>query len=249
MNKKIIVEKQLGISGDYQYRALRSRNFLQSNWHRNKWFVINRLLELYKPEKVLDLGTGSGNFELLFSKRLKNIVGVDYNDEALKFLKAELNKKGIRNVRLVNNDIADVWKMPNLGIFDMVILVDVIEHLDIDTGEKLILKLRKFLRPKGKIIIITPNYGGFWPVIERYVIDKLTHLPNLENMQHVTKYDKSVLSNVFERYGYKQVKYSTFNTISYILPGRNLSEFVCKLELALALPFGNLLLCVFEIRD
>ncbi|KKQ53087.1 MAG: hypothetical protein UT19_C0017G0003 [Candidatus Woesebacteria bacterium GW2011_GWB1_39_10b] len=82
---KIIIEKQLGIPGDYQYKALRSKNYLQSNWHRNKWLVIGNLLNQYKPEKVLDLGTGSGNFELIFSGMVKKIVGIDYNDEALNF--------------------------------------------------------------------------------------------------------------------------------------------------------------------
>src|SRR3990172_5352003 len=225
---KIIIEKQLGIPGDYQYKALRSKNYLQSNWHRNKWLVIGNLLNQYKPEKVLDLGTGSGNFELIFSGRVKKIVGIDYNDEALNFLKNKLNKKGIKNVKLIKRDITQVSSIAELGKFDMIILIDVIEHLDIIYGMRLIASFKKFLNPKGKIVIITPNYAGFWPIIERYIIDKFTHLPHLEKMQHVTRYDKDVLSRAFRKHGYKLAKYSTFNTFSYLFPGKYLSEFACK---------------------
>jgi len=41
---------------------------------------------------VLDLGTGSGNFELAYAKKLKKIVGVDYNDKLLAFLKNKLRQ-------------------------------------------------------------------------------------------------------------------------------------------------------------
>jgi len=63
----------------------------------------------------------------------------------------------------------------------------------------------------------------------------------------VTRYDKDVLSRAFRKHGYKLAKYSTFNTFSYLFPGKYLSEFACKQELKYKLPFGNLLLCVFEI--
>ena len=77
---KQITEKTLGITGNYQYQAIRSHNFFQSNWHHNKWLVVEKLLTTYQPKNVLDLGTGSGNFELGFHSRIKNIVGVDYNE-------------------------------------------------------------------------------------------------------------------------------------------------------------------------
>src|SRR5258706_1139906 len=97
-NSSPIIEKQLGITGDYQFKAIRSRNYFQSNWHNNKLAVLQNLITKYQPQTVLDLGTGSGNFELTFANQLQKIVGVDYNDEALKFLEQELKKREIKNV-------------------------------------------------------------------------------------------------------------------------------------------------------
>jgi 2-polyprenyl-3-methyl-5-hydroxy-6-metoxy-1,4-benzoquinol methylase len=245
-NKSSIIEKQLGITGDYQYRALKSRNFLQANWHNNKLVVIGQLLDLYKPKKALDLGTGSGNLELTFAKKLEKIVGIDYNDEAIAFLKSELKKREIKNVELINWNILDLDKITDLGKFDMIFIIDVLEHLEADSLDNLIINFKKRLNFKGKIIIVTPNYGGLWPFIERMIIDKFTSLPHLENMQHVTKFNTQRLFRIFKKHGYKLDKLTTFNTFSFIFPTKFLSALLQKVELKLALPFGNLILAVFE---
>ena len=245
-NKSLIVEKQLGITGDYQYRALQSRNFLQSNWHNNKLVVIGQLLDLYKPKTVLDLGTGSGNLELTFAKKMEKIVGIDYNDEALAFLESELKKRGINNVKLINQNILDLTKITELGKFDMIFIIDVLEHLETSSVDNLIANFKKLLNHNGKIVVITPNYGGFWPFVERVIIDKLTSLPHLENMQHITKFDSKKLLKAFGKHGYKLCKFSTFNTFSFLFPTKFLSALLQNLELKLAFPFGNLILSVFE---
>ena len=87
MKPKEIVEKRLGISPDYQYKAMRKSFWLKRNWHKNKFDVIKEVCGFKRKMDVLDLGTGSGNFELLYSRSVKHIYGIDYNDEALLFLK------------------------------------------------------------------------------------------------------------------------------------------------------------------
>jgi len=92
VSKKDIVEKELGIPPDYQYKAITEGVWLQKNWHRNKFNVMRDLLDTKKSKVVLDLGTGSGNFEMLFSSLFKTIIGVDYNNEALSFFKISIKK-------------------------------------------------------------------------------------------------------------------------------------------------------------
>lgn len=245
--RSLIVEKKLGITGDYQYKALQSHNFLQSNWHYNKLVVIGEILDLYKPKTVLDLGTGSGNLEMTFAQKVEKIVGIDYNDEAIIFLKSELGKRGIKNVKLINQDILDLAKTNDLGKFDMIFIIDVLEHLEAKSLDNLIAGFRKLLNSKGKIIIVTPNYGGFWPFVERFIIDKFTSLPHLENMQHVTKFNFKRLSEIFKKHGYKLSKLTTFNTFSFLFPTKFLSRLLNNFELKLSSPFGNLILAVFEL--
>lgn len=241
-----IIEKTLGIPGDYQYRAIRSRNFLQSNWHRNKWLVVEKLIDFYRPQTALDLGTGSGNFELNFSSRLKSIVGIDYNHDALAFLSSELKRKKITNVKLINQDIADLFKLP-LGKFDLILMVDVLEHLAINSVYKFVANVGNNLSPGGKIIIITPNYAGLWPIAEK-LIDHFTSLPGLESIQHITKFSLKLLNRVFRQNKFEVVCSGTFNTVSYLIPSQYFSFHLCELEMKIPFLWGNLIYAVLEIN-
>lgn len=244
---KKIIEKELGIKGDYQYKAIRSRNFLQANWHSNKLAVLHMLIEKYAPRSILDLGTGSGNFELQMAERVTKIVGVDYNDEALSFLRGQLKKKNIKNVRLVHQDILKPEKLMRLGKFDMIVMIDVIEHLDEKRAEKLIGSFQKLITKGGHVVIITPNYGGLWPGIEK-MVDTFTPIPHLENMQHITKYNRAKLRKIFSRGGLEEEYSSTFNTFSFAMPQRKMAGILSRFELSLKISFGNLLLSVFKAR-
>jgi len=110
MKKDIIVEEKLNIPGNYQFKALNDSIFIKSNWHRNKLICISNSINV-KNMRILDLGTGSGNFEIMFSNLANEIVGVDYNVEALKFLSNELENRSIRNVRLIKEDIRNIKKL------------------------------------------------------------------------------------------------------------------------------------------
>ena len=139
-NKKVeeIVEKRLGIPPDYQHKALFESNFLQSNWHANKFTALSYCLDLSKNVCVLDLGAGSGNFEIIFAKRVKYITALDYHKEALDFVKSILKKNKINNVKSVYGDIRNLKKIKLMGIYDVILLVDVIEHIELDEADKMI---------------------------------------------------------------------------------------------------------------
>ena len=91
--------------------------------------MLDTLLKFTKHSAVLDLGTGSGNFELWCAAKVRKIVGVDYNDEPLKFLKNKLKRGKKNNVVLVQSDIRDLTKVKRHAPFDFIVVVDVIEHI------------------------------------------------------------------------------------------------------------------------
>jgi 2-polyprenyl-3-methyl-5-hydroxy-6-metoxy-1,4-benzoquinol methylase len=197
---------------------------------------------------VLDLGTGSGNFELKFAKKLDKIVGVDYNDEAIEFLRSKLRKNKIDNVKLVVNDIKEIEKIKNLPKFDLIIMVDVIEHLKIKDAEKLVPKLKSMLNNGGSVCIITPNYKSTWLVLER-ILDIFTKLPHLEGEQHLAKYYEQNLRDLFTKVGFKPLYFSSFNLFSFLFFNKPIAKWICKLEMKLRLPFGNLIVSLFKLRD
>jgi 2-polyprenyl-3-methyl-5-hydroxy-6-metoxy-1,4-benzoquinol methylase len=240
----MIIEKKLGISPDYQYRALRRGWWPKANWHRNKLVALGWTGLFKKASRILDLGTGSGNLELEFATLVKEIVGVDYNDEALVFLKARLSEEKIANVKLRQADIRKIDRQKLLGKFDVVVMVDVIEHISKRDGEKLVRQLYRLIKPGGSACIITPNYKPTWIALET-LLDKVSAVPKLTGEQHLAKYDPASLRAMFEVTGFKTDRLTTFNTVSWLVPGQSLSTAVCKAELAAAFGWGNLVLGVF----
>lgn len=239
-----IIEQVLGIPPDYQYRAIRSGNFLQANWHRNKLAVLGKIIKPVSGMRILDLGTGSGNFELKFAGRVGEIVGVDYNNEAITFLAEKLRERKITNVRLVNEDIKNIAKIPNLGKFEVIVMVDVIEHLEKNEAEKIVNYLRKLLSNNGRLIIITPNYKSLWTVGERF-LDAFKLVPFLSQKQHVVKYYPGNLRDLMVRNGYRPGKIRSFNFFSFFFPGKWISRGLALAELSLPFNFGNLIVGEF----
>lgn len=243
----MIIEKKLGISGDYQFKAINSKNPLQRNWHRNKFDIIENYFNSdkdLKNKKVLDLGTGSGNFEILFHNKFKYIVGADYNDEALEFLKSKLSENNITNVELIISDFTkfktDIFK----DKFDYIILVDVIEHFKVESAKKLLPNLLELLNDKGKVIVITPNYSSLWILIEK-VLDKVQLVPKFQDEQHLAKYNTYNIVDLFSK-NFKNIKLSTFNTLSYLALSYSLNKFINNLEEKIKFKHGNLIFSVFE---
>jgi 2-polyprenyl-3-methyl-5-hydroxy-6-metoxy-1,4-benzoquinol methylase len=243
----MIIEKKLGIKGDYQFKAINSKNPLQRNWHRNKFDILIDYLRKdrdLKNKKILDLGTGSGNFELLFHDKFKKIVGADYNDEALDFLNSKLEERDIKNVELKIADFTKLEESIFEDKFDYIIMIDVIEHFKKIEAEKLLPKLYNLLNEKGQIIIITPNYTSAWVVLEK-ALDKIQLVPKFDGEQHLAKYDTKNLTELFSKqFSLKEI--TTFNTLSYILISYHLNKAVSKMESKLKSKFGNLVFAAFQ---
>jgi len=248
MKTQTIVEKRIGIPADYQYRALRGKNFLKSNWHSNKLQVLKKYMRLSKKHRALDLGTGSGNFEFEFARKVKEIVGIDYNDEAIDFLNGKLKEMKTRNVKLVLKDIRKLKQIKNLGKFDIVTAIDVIEHIETKEAKSLIKSIKPLLKPDGRVFIITPNYKSFWVVIE-YFADLFSFLPRLLGKQHLAKYYKGNLNRMFNTEGFANISFHSFNLFSYLFPDKKLSGQLAILETKFPVPVGNLILGIYKLKN
>lgn len=239
-----IIEKRLGIPPDYQYKSIRSKNFFKSNWHLNKFAVLQKLTGLNKSTRVLDLGIGSGNFELLYAGKVKSIVGIDYNDEAINFIEKQCKDNKIKNVRLICADIRELNSSKHSNFkFDLIIIVDVIEHLDFKDPEGFLEFLKGALASNGQLCVITPNYKSLWPLME-YLIDKFRLSPKLGGQQHLVQYNKRTLTEFFTKGKFKLKTMSTFNLFSYLIPFKLISKKLALLEINIPIP-GNMLVATF----
>jgi hypothetical protein len=129
--------------------------------------------------KILDLGCGNINSSPVLDscKHFKKYVGVD----GFHFKKINNNSK----IKLYKMDIFDIDKHYKKSYFDIVLALDVIEHLTVPDGHRLITLMEKM--SKNTIVILTPN--GF---IKQY--DRINKLNN-----HISGWKYSF----FEKNNYK----------------------------------------------
>ncbi|MGH7354703.1 MAG: glycosyltransferase [Candidatus Rokuibacteriota bacterium] len=115
-------------------------------------FVVSRLEALAGagPRAVLDVGAGDGRYVDFFASRLPAgalVVGCELSFSRARRIRA-------RGLRVVT---AEAERLPfRGGSFDLVTLVEVIEHTRSPAGT--MDEIRRVLRPGGRLALTTPNY-------------------------------------------------------------------------------------------
>lgn len=157
-------------------------------WHRAKRELILRLLPQYisrKRIKFLDIGCGTGKNVETFAQ-LGESWGLDMSTQALSFAK----KRGLKH--LVKGT-AEKTRLHSQS-FDIVTLLDVLEHTD---DVKSLKEVHRILKVHGLVVITVPAYQ--W-LFSRW--DEVLH--------HKRRYNKHGLEDVLRDTGY------TVEKISYI---------------------------------
>lgn len=123
--------------------------------------VLQRLKKIKgKNLEVLEIGCSYGYFLKEAEKQKHKCSGIELSKITAKFAKENLKTNNIYNVNF------ETWKTKNK--YDVVVLLDVIEHLP--DPNKSISKIKKLLKKDGVIVFTTPNtnsleyklYGKRW---------------------------------------------------------------------------------------
>ncbi len=232
------------IPGNYQYHALREGNPIQRQWHKNKLNLIKYLDFLNQNDVVLDAGCGSGNTLLEFAKKVRYIVGIDSNEECIKFLRQKIEDFQIKNALAKKLDLLEIRSL-NLE-FSKTIMTEVIEHLTEEYLEKILREIDKVITSDGEILITTPNYRSLWFSIET-ILDFFKLAPKLKDEQHIVKYYWKKLSEIIKRTNYQVINKGTLNWISPFIASvtPTLADKTSYFEFS-RVPFGNLFYVVLK---
>ncbi len=153
--------------------------------------IIENKIHLAKGSRVLDVGCGTGAVLASLSQQY-DAYGTDTSPLAIEFCKR-------RNLDKVFQCTLDAFPYPDLK-FDLILLLDVIEHIDDDKG--IIRLASRFLNPGGSVLVTVPAYQFLWT---RH--DEINF--------HKRRYVKSGLRRVLEEAGLKLRLLSYFNTILF----------------------------------
>lgn len=199
---------------------------------RHWWFVarrmiIRKILSNYLPVKrerrILEVGCGTGgNLELLST--YGNIYAMEFDDEAI----AMAGKRGLCHV--VKGSLPD--DIPFEGGFDLICLLDVLEHIDDDL--EALESVGKRLHPGGKILVTVPACKFLWS--EHDVA-----------LHHKRRYGKKQLMRLLQISGFRITYCTYFNmllfpVVAVIRSLKKINGKECVTDVSMPSKFVNLLL-------
>ncbi len=236
------------VAGDYQYRALHSGHTMQRFWHRGKLVMIDQLIRphLRAGSRLLEIGCGAGNLLLQATVAGSYPVALDLSVQALTFVRSRLEEvqsgpdapSGFGCAQAIGESLP----FPD-NAFDCILLSEVIEHLEAPGIS--IREAARALCPGGRLLITTPNYRSFWPLME-WAVDRLNMAPKMAGEQHISRFHPSALKKLLVQAGlrleYSGSIYSLSPFISLVSLAR--AQRQLQRELNGHSPFGMILVAV-----
>lgn len=143
-------------------------------------------LNIKDGAKILDIGCGNGSFINRLLKKGWDAYGIDFDEKAVTFCK----QKGLK----VNHGDLLSQKYPD-STFDVVTLNHVIEHLF--NPNEIIEECNRILKPKGKLVIATPNNKS-WLFLNVFKKDWFP----LDAPRHITLFNRNSLMALFKDKGF-----------------------------------------------
>lgn len=197
---------------------------------------VSRLLPRHcNPKRVLDAGSGTGVMTFLLQRRYPNaaVVGVDLDVEAIAICRA-IARRAKRKVQFT---VADLRALPWSEQFDLIICVDILEHLENDT--QALAELFQALTPGGLLLLHVPSRYRRYPIYQKSV--------NFDVPGHVRPgYDPDEIVNKTRKAGFTVQEYrltygfleTLANNVSYMITKARKRN---KALYAMAFPFLNAL--------
>jgi len=118
--------------------------------------VIN-FAELSGSEKILDVGCGRGELSYQCALRGCKVVAIDYSEDAIILTKETVSKLPNKLQENIDVKLMDVVNINLKDKFDVIFMVDLVEHLYDWQLEILFNKTKDLLKTNGRMIIQTPN--------------------------------------------------------------------------------------------
>ena len=144
-----------------------------------------------KSNRVLDLGCGTGTM-VIHLRRYGCTYGVDVDHEAAGYCQ----ERGIDTVVQ-----ATAGNLPYAdGTFDLVTMLDVLEHIADDRGA--LLEVARVLRPGGLLAVAVPAYRFLWGAQD-------------EVSEHLRRYTASESRDRVEAAGLRVKRLTYFNTLLF----------------------------------
>lgn len=169
-----------------------------------------------EARRVLELGCGEGRFgALLKARQTVEVWGVETHPAAA--LAA-----GQRLDRVISGDVNEIWaKLPE-GSFDVVVLNDVLEHLE--DPDACLRQVATRLKPEGLVVSSIPNVRYFrvlWDLLFRAKWEYADH--GVLDRTHLRFFTSDSIRQLYAAHGFELLRHEGLNA------SRSLKPFLLKL--------------------
>ena len=152
-------------------------------------FITQRVNKL-SPSSVIDVGCGDGRLtrELFLRCQPEKVVGVDYSARAIQLAKAM--NAGQPEIEFFAIDITDSQRREQ---YDLVVLMEVFEHIPLQQAKEFIHAVHALLKPGGKLLLTVPHsnkpveYKHFQHFTSQ---DLLAYIAPLFNVDEIMPFEK-----------------------------------------------------------
>ncbi|MBC7326540.1 class I SAM-dependent methyltransferase [bacterium] len=161
-------------------------------WFKGRRAIISSVLGDLKPERILDVGCGTGANLSLFNA---NVIGLDASLEALKLAKRRKSDAQLIQAKAENLPFKD-------DVFDLVLALDLLEHLPDDV--KGLKEMYRVLKKGGTLLVTVPAYKFLWSEHD-------------EALCHFRRYSKGEIAGKMEGVGFS-IKFISYAIVFSFFP-------------------------------
>ncbi len=175
--------------------------------------LLSMLPQPTNPQKqkirVLDLGCGNGSLSNVIAEKGYEVVGIEESEQGF-----TIASKSFPNCNFIQASIYDLPYAELHNSFDVVISVEVIEHLFYP--RELARAAQKCLKPKGRLILTTP-YHGYLKNMALATSGKMDkHFHALWDGGHIKFFSVKTLTNLLEGENYTDIHFKFAGRLPYL---------------------------------
>ncbi len=212
---KLFTPRQLN---EEEWKGWKSDDSVFNNERR--LFVLANSIVRLRPNRILDIGCGSGFLAGLIRKELPDIEihGVDFSIEALK------RCKNLSQVYCVDLEQSH---LPFKGeVFDLIICTEVLEHLF--QPERVVAEIHRLLTINGIGIITVPNFS-FWRFRLQSLFGKVPNI--VSHPGHFQVFNLELLRKLINKFSIQIISISgihqRLHLVENIWPGFTCDTLIC----------------------
>ena len=133
----------------------------ESSFELNRINILKNLIPVGNGKTAIDIGCGPGYFSKELTNKNWRTTSIDTDPENIKIAKNYAHETHL-------GDALDILSNLSESQYDLVLCLELIEHMPKPQGEKLLMRIIRLLKPHGKLIISTPNkfslegLGGYY---------------------------------------------------------------------------------------